>query len=96
MDDYAVLIDERRFVEDPIGTLVSDLVGLSEESIRTKLEGLRYAQRIMLMDHPDSLFIPALLYAANEEMETVRDTKLSDAWRRVRQTIREAKSSRCR
>ena len=95
MDDYSVLIDEHRFVEDPIGTLVSDLVGLSEESTRRKLEGLRYAQRIMLMDHPDSLFVPALLYAANQEMETVRDTKLSDAWRRVRQTIDEGNNNTC-
>ena len=83
MDDYVVMVDEHRFVEDPIGTLVSDLVGLSEESIRTKLEGLRYAQRIMLMDHPESLFVPALLYAANHEMETVRGTNLSDVWYRA-------------
>ena len=93
MDDYVVMIDERRFVEDPIGTLVSDLVGLSEEFIRMKLEGLRYAQRIMSMDHPDSLFVPALLHATNQEMETVRDTKLSDAWKRVRRASKRAQRS---
>jgi hypothetical protein len=34
---------------------------LSETEIEAKLKHLAFAQRVILMDHPNSLFVPAFL-----------------------------------
>jgi hypothetical protein len=63
MSDYAIILDEKTFVEDPEGELLK-LLDLTEEEIQGKIRHLAFAQRIMMMDHPESLFVEAFLYEA--------------------------------
>jgi hypothetical protein len=60
MSDYAIFIDEKKFVENPEKEMLS-LLELSETEIEAKLKHLAFAQRVILMDHPNSLFVPAFL-----------------------------------
>ena len=84
LNDYAVVLDEERLLNDPAGTLL-ELQSISEAAvIRQKLPGLRFAQRIMLTDHPEGLFVQAFLHEANAEMQTERDVRLEEIWMRPR------------
>jgi hypothetical protein len=60
MTDYAIFISEKAFLQDPLREL-HKLTDLTETEIREKLEALAFAQRVVLPDHPDSLFVPAFL-----------------------------------
>eukprot|EP00979_Chaetoceros_neogracilis_P013788 scaffold4087_cov172-Chaetoceros_neogracile.AAC.2 len=60
MSDYAIFLDEKKFVENPEKEMLS-LLELSETEIEAKLKHLAFAQRVILMDHPNSLFVPAFL-----------------------------------
>jgi hypothetical protein len=62
--DFSIFLDEKAFLENPQEQL-SSLEGISEVDIRKKLVALRYAQQVTCPDHPDSLFIPALLREAD-------------------------------
>lgn len=62
--DFSIFLDEKAFLENPQEQLLS-LEGISEVDIRKKLVALRYAQQVTCPDHPDSLFIPALLREAD-------------------------------
>ena len=68
MSDYTVMIDEAEFLADPVAALLK-LKTLSEEVICEKLEYLALAQRLFLPDHPESLFVPALLHEVNESIK---------------------------
>jgi len=57
-DDFALIVKEEDFIEDPIGTL-DKAVLLSNAGLEEKLEGLRLMQRIVSADQSDSLFVPA-------------------------------------
>jgi len=63
MTDYSIMLDETRFVENPEAELLS-LLDLSEETIEAKLKHLAFAQKVTMLDHPDSLFVPAFLREA--------------------------------
>ena len=65
MSDYSIMIDEDEFLADPVATLLK-LNELSDEVIGAKLEYLAFAQRLFLSDHPESLFVPALLFEVKE------------------------------
>ena len=67
MSDYTIMLDEVEFLADPVAALLK-LNDLSEEVISEKLEYLALAQRLFLPDHPESLFVPALLHEVNESM----------------------------
>jgi hypothetical protein len=60
MRDYAIFIPEKDFLQDPLREL-HKLTDLTETEIREKVEALAFAQRVMLPDHPESLFVPAFL-----------------------------------
>ena len=60
MEDYCVFIPEDDFIRDPAKELLR-LMDLSEGAIRRKLEGLAFAQKVVLIDHPESLFVQAFL-----------------------------------
>jgi hypothetical protein len=60
MEDYCIFIPEDDFIRDPAGQVLK-LMELSELEIRRKLRGLAFAQKVVVMDHPDSLFVPAFL-----------------------------------
>jgi Exostosin family len=62
--DFSIFLDEKAFLENPQQQLES-LQEISEVDIRKKLVALQYAQQITCPDHPDSLFIPALLREAD-------------------------------
>jgi hypothetical protein len=60
MEDYSIFIPERDFIRDPAGEVLK-LLNLGEDEIRRKLEGLAFAQKVVVMDHPESLFVQAFL-----------------------------------
>lgn len=71
MSDYTVMLDERKFVEDPEAHLLS-LLDIDEEEISNKIKHLAFAQKVMMLDHPESLFVPALLHEAVETFKYVK------------------------
>jgi len=63
MSDYTIMMDEKKFTQNPEKSMLS-LLALSEEEIEVKMKHLAFAQRVTMMDHPESLFIPAFLHGA--------------------------------
>jgi len=63
MQDYAVFIEEKLFIEDPLKELL-ELREMSPHDIQEKLQWLAFAQRLFFPEHPDSLFVPAFLKEA--------------------------------
>jgi hypothetical protein len=55
MEDYCIVIPEKEFMIDPAESL-NGLRKVSESTIRMKLDALAFAQRVVLMDHPETLF----------------------------------------
>ena len=72
-DDFAVIVKEEDFLEDPIGSL-DKAISLPKPKLKEKLEGLRLMQRIVSADQSDSLFVPAL---AREIVETMKEKGLA-------------------
>ena len=68
MRDFSVFLDEKEFLKNPQEQLAS-LQDIPELEIRTKLFALRYAQQVTCPEHPDSLFLPALMLEANESFQ---------------------------
>jgi hypothetical protein len=60
MGEFCIFISEAEYILDPAKELLK-LMDLSEEEIRRKIEGLAFAQKVVLMDHPESLFVEAFL-----------------------------------
>ena len=60
MEEYCIFIPEDDYIRDPAAELLK-LMYLSEEEIRRKIEALAFAQKVVLMDHPESLFVEAFL-----------------------------------
>lgn len=69
MKDYCIFIQEDVFLENPLRALVSSLQSLTDAMIRKKLMALGWAQRVVLVDHPDTLFVQALLTEVMEKQE---------------------------
>lgn len=63
VSDYSIFIDERTFIADPMKAL-STLSAMTEEEIREKVKALAFAQRLLIPDHPESLFVPTFLREA--------------------------------
>jgi hypothetical protein len=61
MKEYCIFIQEDYFLENPLVALSSSLQNLTEPMIRQKLEALAWAQQVVLVDHPDTLFVEALV-----------------------------------
>jgi Exostosin family len=68
MRDFSIFLDEKEFLKNPQEQLAS-LQDIPELEIRTKLIALRYAQQVTCPDHPDSLFLPALMLEANSSFQ---------------------------
>ena len=66
MTDYAIFIPESStFVQDPWASLEHVQYLMQDRDFATaRLEGLALAQRLFFPDHPESLFVPALLHEA--------------------------------
>jgi hypothetical protein len=63
MSDYAVILDEEEMLRNPTETLLK-LRELSDEEIEMKIMHLAFAQKVIFTDHPESLFVPAILKEA--------------------------------
>ena len=61
--DFSVLIPEAEFMADP-ATALRRLRDLDESVVREKLLWLAFAQRLFFAEHPQSLFVPALVSQA--------------------------------
>ena len=72
-DDFALLVNENDFLEDPVQTLDNAIQSLSPSKLQHKIEGLRLMQRILAADQPNSLFVPAL---AKEIVQTMSEPKI--------------------
>ena len=57
------MLDEKRFIGNPEAELRS-LLELSDHEIESKLRHLAFAQKVTMLDHPESLFVPAFLREA--------------------------------
>ena len=62
--DYSIMIDEKDFLADPWGTLHHVYYGLTENEVKRKLNAIAFVQRVIFLDHPESLFVPAFLKEA--------------------------------
>ncbi len=63
MRDFCIFIGEDEFMKNPERALQS-LQHLPREVKESKLASLRWAQQVILMDHPRSLFVPAFVQEA--------------------------------
>jgi hypothetical protein len=68
MSEYAVLVSEQELVTDTEKTLLK-LQDMSDAEVEAKMKHLAFAQRVIMVDHPQSLFVPALLYEATMASE---------------------------
>lgn len=71
-DDFALIIQQDDFINDPIGSLDQKISSLSPADLKHKIEGLRLLQRILAADQFDSLFVPAF---AREVVETMKERR---------------------
>ena len=69
MSKYAILLNERNFVTNPLEELAK-LQELLPHQIQEKLEWLAFAQRLFFLEHPESLFVPAFLKEAHRASQT--------------------------
>lgn len=58
MSDYAIFIPEQVFILDPAGS-INRAINLTEAKLRKKLRGLALMQRMIALDHPQSIFVEA-------------------------------------
>jgi hypothetical protein len=71
MSDYAVILDEEELLQNATEALLT-LREMTIQQVEIKLLHLAFAQRVLFTDHPESLFVPALLkeaIAAEEVLE---------------------------
>ena len=71
MSKYAVMVDENEMVNDPHGTLLK-LQNMTEEEVMMKIMHISFAQRVIFTDHPQSLFVPAILKEMTQASEMSR------------------------
>ena len=60
MKRFSVFLPEVDFLKDPKRTLEA-LAHISPEETKTRIKELQFAQRVLLYDHPQSLFVPAFM-----------------------------------
>ena len=68
IEDYCIFIPESDFMKDPVGEL-ANLANLPDRLIAEKLQALAWAQRVVIPDHPESLFVPAFLWESQKAMK---------------------------
>jgi hypothetical protein len=68
VSDYSIMVDEDEFLADPIAALMN-VKNISEEVLCEKMEYLKLAQRLLIPEDPESLFVPALLHEVNESIK---------------------------
>ena len=71
MSEYAVILDEEEMLTNTTETLLK-LREMTTEEIELKIMHLAFAQRVIFTDHPQSLFVPALLKEAVMAEEAIK------------------------
>mmetsp|Transcript_21207 Transcript_21207/g.44424 ORF Transcript_21207/g.44424 Transcript_21207/m.44424 type:complete len:527 (+) Transcript_21207:147-1727(+) len=61
-DDFSILINEAQFLSNPAETLNNAILSLSDDELKQKIDGLALVQRILSLDHPSPLFVPAFVH----------------------------------
>lgn len=74
MSDYAVILDEEELLRNATQTLLT-LREMTMQQVEIKLLRLAFAQRVLFTDHPESLFVPALLKEAIMAEEVVLERR---------------------
>ena len=64
MTRFSIFIPEHDFLINPEGSIRSLMTTRSTQDIKIKLKELRFAQRVLLYDHPKSLFVQAFMKEA--------------------------------
>lgn len=59
MDDYAVMVDEFAYLANPTKALTEAIYNLTLHDIQSKLNGVNLMQRLIIPNHPKSLFVQA-------------------------------------
>ena len=59
MSDFAVLVDEMMYLRNPTETLNRVILNLTAEELQAKINGVNLVQRLILPQHPQSLFVQA-------------------------------------
>ena len=74
LKDFSIVLDETDFLSDPAGELLA-LLDLDKDYIASKLRNLTIVQSMVFPDHPESLFVEALLKeAAVADQKSVAST----------------------
>lgn len=68
IEQYSIMITEADFISNPQRSLLK-LADINTTMIKEKIAYLSLAQRVLLPDHPESLFVPAFLKEAMVSME---------------------------
>jgi hypothetical protein len=61
-EDFSIVVDEAAFLLQPARTLNNAIKLLSFEELKSKISGLALVQRMLVIDHPRSLFVPAFVH----------------------------------
>ena len=64
MSDYAVLVDEMQYVNQPAATIRNAIFNLTVADLQAKINGVNMVQRLILPQHEQSLFVQAFGYEA--------------------------------
>ena len=75
MSDYAVILDEEELLRNATKALLT-LREMTMQQVEIKLLHLAFAQRVLFTDHPESLFVPALLKEAIVAEEVLEKKKI--------------------
>ena len=75
MSDYAVILDEEELLRNATKVLLT-LREMTMQQVEIKLLHLAFAQRVLFTDHPESLFVPALLKEAIAAEEVLEKKKI--------------------
>jgi hypothetical protein len=61
-EDFSIMVDEKEYLLQPSKSLKNAINSLTLEELQSKVNGLALLQRILVLDHPKSLFIPAFVH----------------------------------
>ena len=78
MSDFAVLVDEMAYIRNPAQTLSDVILNLTANELQAKINGVNLVQRLILPQHPQSLFVQAfgheVLQSFTEEYYAIEGT----------------------
>lgn len=95
MSDYAVILDEEELLRNATQTLLT-LREMTIQEVEIKLLHLAFAQRVLFTDHPESLFVPALLKEAITAEEVLEKKKIMGTESRTKKVkVSSTKNDEC-